>query len=297
MIESTDLKKSNSGISAVIAGLQESLQAADDARQAAIKTIGATDSSTSVTLDQLRAASAAANKAGDDIKAELDKLKVEQDALGQDVKDAFKKADQETSKKIDALIDQQVRDVSAQATTSNAAVIKAFDQSVAGLRSTSKDVTAGAKGTIDGQKSKLERENAALASAVDEQTKQSLARIDASTTASTRDVEGASTLLTGDLNRVMLDLGDRKVNGSGILGAMATSAAKSDSADYQLALASQNAAGYANVRAEDVAGILLQQEQFRASLDAATALPAFRMDVPKGATSTTLYAFTIGAAR
>lgn len=297
VIESTDLKKSNSGISAVIAGLQESLQAADDARQAAIKTIGATDSSTSVTLDQLRAASAAANKAGDDIKAELDKLKVEQDALGQDVKDAFKKADQETSKKIDALIDQQVRDVSAQATTSNAAVIKAFDQSVAGLRSTSKDVTAGAKGTIDGQKSKLERENAALASAVDEQTKQSLARIDASTTASTRDVEGASTLLTGDLNRVMLDLGDRKVNGSGILGAMATSAAKSDSADYQLALASQNAAGYANVRAEDVAGILLQQEQFRASLDAATALPAFRMDVPKGATSTTLYAFTIGAAR
>ncbi len=132
---------------------------------------------------------------------------------------------------------------------------------------------------------------------MDEQTAASLQRIDASTSASVRDVEGASTLLTGDLNRVMLDLGDREVNGSGILGAMATSAAKSDSADYQLALASQNASGYANVRAEDVAGILLQQQQFRASLDRAAKLPAFRLDVPSSATSTTLYAFRIGAER
>ncbi|BDZ49535.1 hypothetical protein GCM10025867_17760 [Frondihabitans sucicola] len=104
-------------------------------------------------------------------------------------------------------------------------------------------------------------------------------------------------MLTGDLNRVMLDLGDRKVNGSGILGAMTTSAAKADSADYQLALASQNAAGYANVRADDVAGILLRQAQFRASLDAATSLPAFRFDVPTGASSTTLYTFRVGGAK
>ncbi|PYY46539.1 hypothetical protein [Curtobacterium sp. MCBD17_023] len=297
VIDSTDLTKSENGISAVIADLQDALNRAESARVEAVDKIDDNDTSTSGTLDELRAASAAANTAGDDISAKLDTLKTEQDALGKKVKDAFAEANDETAKKIDALIDQQVRDVSKQAGTSNAAVLKAFDQSIAGLRSTSKQVTSGAKGTIDEQRGKLERENSALASAVDEQTKQSLARIDASTTASTRDVEGASTLLTGDLNRVMLDLGDRKVNGSGILGAMATSAAKSDSADYQLALASQNAAGYANVRAEDVAGILLQQEQFRASLDAATALPAFRMDVPESATSTTLYTFTIGGTR
>ena len=297
VIDSTDLKKPENGISSVIANLQDALNRAESARVEAVDKIDDNDDSTSGTLDDLRAASAAANTAGDDIKAKLDMLKTEQDALAQKVKNAFANANDETAKKIDALIDQQVRDVSKQAESSNAAVLKAFDQSIAGLRSTSKDVTNGAKGTIDEQKGKLEQQNSALASAVDAQTKQSLAQIDASTTASTRDVEGASTLLTGDLNRVMLDLGDRKVNGSGILGAMATSAAKSDSADYQLALASQNAAGYANVRAEDVAGILLQQEQFRASLDAATALPAFRMDVPKGATSTTLYAFSIGAAR
>jgi hypothetical protein len=297
VLTATDVDDQTTPIGASVNQLNEALKEVDDARIAVQDSVDSGQGTVNGAREKLEDAAAAANAAGDDLKGKLDSVKADQDALAQKVKDAFANADQETSKKIDALIDQQVRDVSAQATTSNAAVIKAFDQSVAGLRSTSKDVTAGAKGTIDGQKGKLERENSALASAVDAQTKQSLAQIDASTTASTRDVEGASTLLTGDLNRVMLDLGDRKVNGSGILGAMATSAAKSDSADYQLALASQNAAGYANVRAEDVAGILLQQEQFRASLDAATALPAFRMDVPKGATSTTLYAFTIGAAR
>lgn len=297
VIVQTDLDDTSKGLGAAIDTLRRTLRDVDDARAALQDRVTTGQGTVSGALQRLKDAAAGANAAGDELKGKLDTVKTDQEALAQKVKDAFADANEATAKKIDALIDQQVRDVSKQANTSNASVIKAFDQSIAGLRTTSKDVTAGAKGTIDEQKGKLERENAALASAVDTQTKQSLERINASTTASTRDVEGASTLLTGDLNRVMLDLGDRKVNGSGILGAMATSAAKSDSADYQLALASQNAAGYANVRAEDVAGILLQQEQFRASLDAATALPAFRMDVPKGATATTLYTFTIGDAR
>lgn len=298
VIAATDLgRTSEGGIGPAIVALQNDVDAVKELLGAVDRSLDAGDGAVQSSVQDLQpilkelAASDAA------VKANLESVVTQQNNLGTEIKAKFAGAEAATQQQIKALIDQQVRDVSAQANTSNAAVIKAFDQSVAGLRSTSKDVTAGAKGTIDGQKGKLERENTALAGAVDAQTKQSLAQIDASTTASTRDVEGASTLLTGDLNRVMLDLGDRKVNGSGILGAMATSAAKSDSADYQLALASQNAAGYANVRAEDVAGILLQQEQFRASLDAATALPAFRMDLPKGATSTTLYAFSIGAAR
>jgi hypothetical protein len=297
LIKATDLDDETAGLGAATRELRNRFALIEEARRAVDRSINTSGGDVTLSVEQMQAAVDEANKAGDELATALTSLKDDQDALGQKVKDAFAEANDETAKKIEALIDQQVRDVSKQAGTSNAAVLKAFDQSIAGLRSTSKQVTSGAKGTIDEQRGKLERENSALASAVDEQTKQSLARIDASTTASTRDVEGASTLLTGDLNRVMLDLGDRKVNGSGILGAMATSAAKSDSADYQLALASQNAAGYANVRAEDVAGILLQQEQFRASIDAATTLPAFRMDVPESATSTTLYTFTIGGAR
>ncbi|PYY34748.1 hypothetical protein DEI89_07550 [Curtobacterium sp. MCBD17_030] len=296
VIAATDMR-SSTGIGGALGKLRNDVGVVQTAVSDVRKALEKDDAMTGTKVEALKRDVDAASVRAGTINDKLVEVSKQQRALQQAVTDAFDTASTESAAEVRAAIDTQIRKVSGTASASNAAVIKAFDQSVAGLRSTSKDVTAGAKGTIDGQKGKLERENAALASAVDEQTKQSLARIDASTTASTRDVEGASTLLTGDLNRVMLDLGDRKVNGSGILGAMATSAAKSDSADYQLALASQNAAGYANVRAEDVAGILLQQEQFRASLDAATALPAFRMDVPKGATSTTLYAFTIGAAR
>ncbi|QKS13148.1 hypothetical protein HUN58_05045 [Curtobacterium sp. Csp1] len=231
------------------------------------------------------------------VNDQLKQVSDQQSDLQDAVRKAFKKASDDSGKQVKDLIDEQVRNVSGTAGKSQQAVEQAFDQSIAGLRTTSSEVTSDSKGTIDEQKGALEQQSSSLASAVDSQTAASLQRIDASTSASVRDVQGASTLLTGDLNRVMLDLGDRKVNGSGILGAMATSAAKSDSADYQLALASQNAAGYANVRAEDVAGILLQQQQFRSSLDAAAKLPAFRLDVPSGATATTLYAFRIGADR
>ncbi|PZF15205.1 hypothetical protein DEJ25_00190 [Curtobacterium sp. MCPF17_011] len=289
--------ESDTGIGGALRTLQEDLDAVRAASSSVRAALQGDEDAVGSKLEALKRAVGTASAGSASIDQKLREVRDQQATLQESVIDAFKEAGTKSAEEVRVVFEGQFLDVSRQAQTSNTAVLKAFDQSIAGLRSTSTDVTSGAKRTIDDQKGKLEQENTALASAVDEQTKQSLAQMNASTTASTRDVEGARTLLTGDLNRVMLDLGDRKVNGSGILGAMATSAAKSDSADYQLALASQNAAGYANVRAEDVSGILLQQEQFRASLDAATTLPAFRMDVPEGATSTTLYTFTIGDAR
>ncbi|WP_288468465.1 hypothetical protein [uncultured Curtobacterium sp.] len=256
---------------------------------------GGTDVGTTIT--DLRAVIDEAQQTRGRVDKQLEGVKARQADLANQARTTLKDASDKSSAELAAALQTQVRVVKDASDSSAEKVEQAFDQSIAGLRTTSGEVTSDSKGTIDEQKGGLEQQSSSLASAVDSQTAASLQRIDASTSASVRDVQGASTLLTGDLNRVMLDLGDRKVNGSGILGAMATSAAKSDSADYQLALASQNAAGYANVRAEDVAGILLQQQQFRSSLDAAAKLPAFRLDVPSGATATTLYAFRIGADR
>lgn len=283
------------GVGGELATLSKDLGAVDTAVGAVRQAIRNDDGSVDGAAQRLRALLGNATASSAVVGDRLTKVRDQQSTLQDAVRDAFGKASDESSKDVTAIVDQQVRQLSDTAGESRDAVVRAFDSSIAGLRSTADDVTSGSKGTIDQQKGKLEQENSALASSVDSQTASSLQRIQTSTSASTRDVEGASTLLTGDLNRVMLDLGDRKVNGSGILGAMATSAAKSESADYQLALASQNAAGYANVRAEDVASILLQQEQFRASLAAATSLPAFRTHVPSSATATTLYTFEIGA--
>ena len=93
---------------------------------------------------------------------------------------------------------------------------------------------------------------------------------------------------------MILDLGDPQVQGSGLLGSMAASAAKADTADYQLALASQSAAGYANIRSEDIAGILLRQAQFQAALEQAETFPAFHIELPSGASWQTVYAFHVG---
>lgn len=287
----------STGVGAAVTTLDTHLGDVSDAVAAVRKAVRDDDGSVDGAVAQLKQLVADATESAGTVHTQLVAVSDQQKQLQDAVKQAFEQAKDESSAEVTALIDQQVRQVSDTAADSRDAVVTAFDKSISGLRSTSTEVTKDAKGTIDEQKGSLHQESDELAGAVDQQTASSLQRIDASTSSSTRDVEGARTLLTGDLNRVMLDLGDRKVNGSGILGAMATSAAKSDSADYQLALASQNASGYANVRAEDVAGILLQQQQLRASLEAATKLPAFALDVPSSATSTTLYTFHIGDAR
>ncbi|MDP9737691.1 MULTISPECIES: hypothetical protein [unclassified Curtobacterium] len=296
VVTGTDLSAA-SGVGPAVRDLAAAVDSLEpgvrDLREAIRDDSGSVDQS----VTDLQALLDPAIESGAVVNDQLQQVRDQQAELQDAVREAFQQASDDSGKQVQALIDEQVRKVSDTAGTSREAVVDAFDKSIAGLRTTSGEVTSDSKGTIDEQKGSLQEQSSSLASSVDEQTAASLQRIDASTSASVRDVEGASTLLTGDLNRVMLDLGDREVNGSGILGAMATSAAKSDSADYQLALASQNASGYANVRAEDVAGILLQQQQFRASLDRAAKLPAFRLDVPSSATSTTLYAFRIGAER
>ena len=224
-------------------------------------------------------------------------LDKQQDELESGIKKAFADTQNAMTEEVTALIDSQIRVVSAQGAEGSDAVVKAFDRSVAGLSATAVDVEANAKTTVDKQHAELAKQDAGLSEAVSKQTAASLEGIAQSTGASTRDVEGASKLLAAGLSKVMLDLGDRKVNGSGLLGSMATSAAKADTADYQLALATKNAQGYANVRAEDVAGILLRQAQFKASLEAVSALPTFHLEVPAGTATQTLYAFRLGSAK
>ncbi|MDQ0093800.1 hypothetical protein [Paeniglutamicibacter psychrophenolicus] len=248
-------------------------------------------------IESLRKTVNAAKASRNSMGAALLTLQKQQDELESGITKAFEDTQAAMTDEVTALIDSQIRVVSAQGAEGSDAVVKAFDRSVAGLSSTAADVEVNAKTTVDKQHAELAKQDAGLSEAVSRQTAASLEEIARSTGASTRDVEGASKLLASGLSKVMLDLGDRKVNGSGLLGSMATSAAKADTADYQLALATKNAQGYANVRAEDVAGILLRQAQFKASLETVSALPTFHLEVPAGAATQTLYSFRLGSAK
>lgn len=242
-----------------------------------------------VTLEDAIAGSA-------EVHTNLENVKSQQEKLQEGVKNALTEVSAETAEEIYRAVDEQVRQVNEIGTAGSESVTSAFNRSIAGLKSTSDQVVNDAGETVDRQRGQLQEEGSALAEALSASTQSSLERIASSTSNSTRDMEGADALLSSSLNKVMLDLGDRTVNGSGLLGSMATSAAKADTADYQLALAAQNAEGYANIRSRDVAALLLRQAQFKASLTAVDEMPAFHLTVPDGAVSQTLYTFKIGGA-
>ncbi|GAA3665454.1 hypothetical protein GCM10023081_00370 [Arthrobacter ginkgonis] len=303
VLAATDTTAPDQAISQALATLDQAIDDIDaklDAIKDATKELdrAATGKATTtkgeiVALDAvLRDASDSSGRVG----TTLAKLKVQQDGLGEKIKQALGDVSAETAAEVYETVDGQVRQVAEIGDAGSDAVITAFNRSISGLTSTSDEVVKDATGTVDKQRDELLGQSDALAASLDKSTQSSLATIATSTSGSTRDVEGANALLSSSLSKVMLDLGDRSVDGSGLLGSMATSAAKAGTADYQLALASQNAEGYANIRSRDVAGLLLRQAQFKASLTAADELPPFQLQVPAGATSQTLYTLKIGGA-
>ena len=271
------------------------LDAVDEAVAALDTAATKNTTSTQSELENLKDSLEKAIGPSDDIGTTLEELRTQQEGLGDRIMESLGEVSVETATEVYKAVDDQVREVADIGDAGSASVITAFDRSISGLKSTSDQVVTDAGGTVDKQRNELNQRGDVLAEGLDRSTQASLVNIASSTSGSTRDVEGAGALLASSLNNVMLDLGDRTVNGSGLLGSMATSAAKADTADFQLALASQNAEGYTNIRSRDVNGLLLRQAQFKASLAAVEELPPFHLEVPEGATSQTLYTLTIGA--
>ncbi|MCF3139599.1 hypothetical protein LRQ04_10045 [Paenarthrobacter sp. AR 02] len=303
ILAATDTTAADQAIGQAFTALGTTFDDADtklEAVKSAVKTLdGAATGSVNGTkkgLESLDAALAKAIDSSGSVTTALAKLKEQQDMLGDKIKESLRDVSAETAAEVYKTVGEQVRQVAEIGAASSEAVTTAFNRSISGLKTTSDDVVKDAEGTVNKQRDELLGQSGELAAAVSKSTKASLDNIASSTAGSTRDVEGASALLASSLNKVMLDLGDRSVNGSGLLGSMATSAAKADTADFQLALASQNAEGYANIRSRDVAGLLLRQAQFKASLTAMDELPPFKLEVPEGATSQTLYTLKIGGA-
>ena len=224
-------------------------------------------------------------------------LKSLEDNLDSEIGDKFDEFEKNTSEKLPKNIDKQVRVVTDRLNSARDSVVESYNTTISGLATTSDAVVNNTAKQLDDQKASLEEQQGATTEALNKSTTAVLESIHQSTTSSTRDLEGASAQLGASLNNVILDLGDPNIQGSGILGSMSASSAMSDTADYQLALASQRAAGYANVRSEDIAEIMLRQAQFSASLEAASTLPAFHLDVPSGARTHTIYAFRIGGSK
>ncbi|HLT62463.1 MAG TPA: hypothetical protein VK020_14785, partial [Microlunatus sp.] len=211
------------------------------------------------------------------------------------IRAGFKRASDDATKRLKAAIEPQIRKISEQAEVDAEAVGEMFEKSAAGLSNAAEAINRNGARIIDQQRRELRESEKRTAAAAAKDVDESLSVLARGVNNSTRDINASFALLEGSLKKVLLDLGDRKVNGSGLLGAMTTSAARVGTADFQLALASGQAESYAAVRGEDVNGILLRQAQLQAALQAAADLPAFQIEVPAGAESQTVYNFRIEA--
>ena len=236
----------------------------------------------------------ALTSASDELGKNLDELSSQHSELSEALKNAFKDSADETSKNINNLISQEIRQVSAQGSAGADSIQNSFTSSIYGLAEASNVIVRDAGNSLEAQRRDIAGKVENLKASLDGVTQSSLEQLDARTGNASRDLAGASVLLADDLNKVILDLGDSRVDGSGLLGALKTNAAKAGAADFQLALASQNAQGYTSVRAEDIAAVQLRQAQFKASLEKLKSLPSFHLPDGGKAEVKVVYTFHIG---
>ena len=232
--------------------------------------------------------------ASDELGKNLDELSSQHSELSEALKNAFKDSADETSKNINNLISQEIRQVSAQGSAGADSIQNSFTSSIYGLAEASNVIVRDAGNSLEAQRRDIAGKVENLKASLDGVTQSSLEQLDARTGNASRDLAGASVLLADDLNKVILDLGDSRVDGSGLLGALKTNAAKAGAADFQLARASQNAQGYTSVRAEDIAAVQLRQAQFKASLEKLKSLPSFHLPDGGKAEVKVVYTFHIG---
>lgn len=289
-----DAKDLNDAVNAVDGALGEVEKTLNDAANAqnqdAEKKEEPTDQAKVSLRDRIHSASDAVNALGKNLE---DMTNMQAD-LSTAIKEAFKESADETRESLTSMISEEIRKVSSDGSSSASAAKAAFSASIAGITDTANTVVQVAGESIEVQHKDMNDRIEGLRQSLDSVTERSLVALSTRAENATRDLAGASVQLNNDLSKLMLDLGDSNAEGAGLLGALKSNSAKAGAADYQLALAMQNAQGYTNLRSEDIAALQKRQAQFKASLQRLRSLPTFHLSNAGSAEVKTVYTFQIG---
>ena len=289
-----DAKDLNDAVNAVDGALGEVEKALNDAANAqnqdAEKKEEPTEEAKVSLRDRIHSASDAVNALGKNLE---DMTNMQAD-LSTAIKEAFKESADETRESLTSMISEEIRKVSSDGSSSASAAKEAFSASIAGITDTANTVVQVAGESIEVQHKDMNDRIEGLRQSLDSVTERSLVALSTRAENATRDLAGASVQLNNDLSKLMLDLGDSNAEGAGLLGALKSNSAKAGAADYQLALAMQNAQGYTNLRSEDIAALQKRQAQFKASLQRLRSLPTFHLSNAGSAEVKTVYTFQIG---
>lgn len=253
--------------------------------------------SLSGSLKDLRTAVTDLRSGYDALNASVDKLDQDQTAAAAGVRTAFDKTAKETTDAVSTTVGTQIRLIGAQAGTSRAAVGASFDAATSGMRTSAGAITSDSARTIQEQTAQIQDQAAGSSAALSSQIEGSLTSMTQGLTGSVVDIEAARSLLTSDLDRVLLDIGSPDGSGTGLVGIMSSSAALAGSAGHQVAAANQAVAAHGAVRAQDMEGILLQQAQVKASLQAQSRVNGLAAPRPAAEQRTIVYSFRVGGPR
>lgn len=253
--------------------------------------------SLSGSLKDLRTAVTDLRSGYDALNASVDKLDQDQTAAAAGVRTAFDKTAKETTDAVSTTVGTQIRLIGAQAETSRAAVGASFDAATSGMRISAGAITSDSARTIQEQTAQIQDQAAGSSAALSSQIEGSLTSMTQGLTGSVVDIEAARSLLTSDLDRVLLDIGSPDGSGTGLVGIMSSSAALAGSAGHQVAAANQAVAAHGAVRAQDMEGILLQQAQVKASLQAQSRVNGLAAPRPAAEQRTIVYSFRVGGPR
>ncbi|MDO4898079.1 MAG: hypothetical protein Q3965_02115 [Rothia sp. (in: high G+C Gram-positive bacteria)] len=229
----------------------------------------------------------------DSLEESMNALGGQQAALEQALTEISQRLSPEELTKISDLLGEQARNVEQQRQASATSISDLFAQQVTALSGSATSVSDTADSLLENQSDQLSQAAQQQEDQVSQRTKTALEAIQQSHDAATQDLAGTSTLLTQDLQKIMLDVGDTSVTGSGLLGSLLNNASNADNANYQLALATQNAEKYSNLREQDMGAVKLKQAQYQASLEALATVPTFSYKNTTGATVKTIYTFTV----
>lgn len=289
-----DAKDLNDAVNAVDGALGEVEKTLNDAANAqnqdAEKKEEPTEEAKVSLRDRIHSVSDTVNALGKNLE---DMTNMQAD-LSSAIKEAFKDSANETRDTLTGMINEEIRKVSSNGSSAASTAQEAFAASIAGITDTANTVVQVAGDSIEVQHKDMNERIEGLRQSLDSVTERSLVALSTRAENATRDLAGASVQLNNDLSKLMLDLGDSNAEGAGLLGALKSNSAKAGAADYQLALAMQNAQGYTNLRSEDIAALQKRQAQFKASLQRLRSLPTFHLSNAGSAEVKTVYTFQIG---
>lgn len=155
-------------------------------------------------------------------------------------------------------------------------------------------VVARTENRIEVNHSELDASQAAAQVLIQRLTSSAAERLATSVVASNRDVSSTNRQLQGDLTNVLLDLGTRGPDGTGILGTLSSSARRTGLSNSDLVDVSRQAGAFRSIRGQEVADIRLQQAQTDRSIELSSQFPSFGLDVPAGSRVLTVFSIRIG---